>query len=144
MTKNRVQVLEERLASLQATLRDERAKEQQRQRVIRETEKRRERKRDGRRKILIGAMNLWEISQGELDPEHLKARLKRYLTRDDDRALFGFEPLPDGAMASPASNGATGHANGDASGVTGHTQYGWPYASQALGRQPASPDRGTP
>ncbi len=46
-----------------------------------------ERKRDTRRKILIGA---WLMDQK--DTEFLREKMDRYLTRDNDRKLFGLPP----------------------------------------------------
>ena len=52
-------------------------------------EKRAERKRDTRRKVLLGAMHLEKMDQG---PQYRAAQLReldRFLTRPNDRALFG-------------------------------------------------------
>jgi hypothetical protein len=52
---------------------------------------RRERAADTRRKILVGAIVLAKVEQGELDAGLLRGWLDAALTRDDDRRLFGFE-----------------------------------------------------
>ena len=57
------------------------------------------RKEDTRRKILVGALQFDEIDklptdQKAAEKRKLKDKMSRYLTRDDDRALFGIEPLP--------------------------------------------------
>lgn len=57
-------------------------------------EKTRERKKDVRRKILLGALVLERLKAGDGHAEALKAELAGYLTRDNDRALFGLAPLP--------------------------------------------------
>jgi hypothetical protein len=57
-------------------------------------EKTRERKKDVRRKILLGALVLERLGQGDPRAQSLKAELDGYLTRDHDRALFELSPLP--------------------------------------------------
>jgi hypothetical protein len=53
-----------------------------------------ERKNDTRRKILAGAAVLqWAAKDNEFSAK-LIAELKRFLVRDDDRALFGLPPVP--------------------------------------------------
>ena len=44
---------------------------------------------DTRRKILVGAMVLQEAERDQQLHANIQARLNAYLTRDDDRALFG-------------------------------------------------------
>ena len=78
-----------RIALLEERLRQLRAREQAveaRRRVI---ESRRARKADTRRKILVGAVVLAKVEQGELPRERLRTWLDAALTRVDDRALFG-------------------------------------------------------
>ena len=54
-----------------------------------------ERKSDTRRKVLAGATVLeWAKRDTEFS-SRLMAELKRFLVRDDDRALFGLPPLPN-------------------------------------------------
>ena len=57
-------------------------------------EKTRERKKDARRKILLGSLVLERLKSGDNHAEALRAMLGGYLTRDNDRALFDLEPLP--------------------------------------------------
>lgn len=58
-------------------------------------EKSRERKRDTRRKILIGAYFIDKANEeGELDA--LFQQMDGYLKRNSDRELFCLEPLPNG------------------------------------------------
>jgi hypothetical protein len=49
---------------------------------------RRESAADTRRKILVGAIVLAKVEQGELEAGRLRGWLDAALTRDDDRALF--------------------------------------------------------
>jgi hypothetical protein len=58
-----------------------------------------ERKRDTRRKVLIGSMLLRLVEQGEWTRERLDQMLDKYLTRSDDRALFGLPTDPAGTPA---------------------------------------------
>lgn len=51
-----------------------------------------ERKRETRKKVLIGAMILQQVNEGKYDKAHLTALLDDFLVRDVDRALFGLEP----------------------------------------------------
>lgn len=79
-----ISVLEEKLRQLKAR---EQAAEARR----RSLESRRKRKDDTRRKILVGAIVLAKVEQGELPEAQLRAWLDSALTRNDDRALFRFE-----------------------------------------------------
>lgn len=53
-----------------------------------------ERRDDTRRKILVGALILAEAEQDLAMKTRLDALLRKHLTRNDDRALFGLDPLP--------------------------------------------------
>src|SRR5262249_37760501 len=62
------------------------------------------RKRDARRKIVVGAMVLGQVERGEWPRAQLLEKLDAYLTREHDRALFDLPPRP-------SANGAhTGEA----------------------------------
>lgn len=52
------------------------------------------RKKDTRRKILIGSMNMERAAKYPDHDQRLKAELDKYLTREDDRALFELPPIP--------------------------------------------------
>ena len=73
--------LEEKQARIKAELQRMNAREQQA-----------ERKRDTRRKILLGARVLDRIARGELAEAEVKADMERFLERDRDRALFNLPP----------------------------------------------------
>lgn len=80
--------LDERIATLQDRLQQLKAKQQRiaaRQRAL---ESRRGRKADTRRKILVGAIVLAKLDQGEFNKAQLHRWLDEALTRPDDRALF--------------------------------------------------------
>lgn len=57
-------------------------------------EKAAERKRDARRKILIGAYYL-DMAQKEGKYEQLVKRMDEFLTRNSDRKLFNLSALPE-------------------------------------------------
>ena len=68
-----------------------------------------ERKRDTRRKILIGAAVQDRVKQGRWPEERLLAMMDEFLTKDMDRQLFNL-PSPGAAVttATPGDNeGAT-------------------------------------
>ena len=65
-------------------------------------EKTRERKKDARRKILLGALLLERLKKGDPVAERFQAELDGYLTRDHDRALFELPPLPKTETAEKA------------------------------------------
>jgi hypothetical protein len=54
-----------------------------------------ERKRDARRKIVVGAMVLGWVERGEWPRAQLLEKLDAYLTREHDRALFDLPPRHD-------------------------------------------------
>jgi hypothetical protein len=86
----------------------------------------RERKADTRRKILAGAAVL---DEAEHDPEYHAALIRllgRFLSRDDDRALFGLPPLPQ-EQSEP------GHSRASAA----------PHTSTETGGVAAEPERRT-
>ena len=82
---------EEKLADL------EKQEAQLKARISRERArlKERERKQETRRKIIAGALAL-EHKDGQFQAA-LNRLLDEYVTRPDDRALFGLQPLPEQA-----------------------------------------------
>jgi hypothetical protein len=59
-----------------------------------------ERKKDIRRKILIGAYYL-DIAAKENKMDMIKSIIDRYLTRNSDRILFDLEPLVENKEKEP-------------------------------------------
>lgn len=55
-----------------------------------------ERKADTRRKILAGAVAIEHAEHDKEFKAKLYALIQRAVTRDNDRALFSFDPLPKG------------------------------------------------
>jgi len=85
--------LDERIATLQQRLQQLKARQQRiaaRQRAL---DSRRSRKADTRRKILVGAIVLVKLDQGEFNQAQLHRWLDEALTRPDDRALFDLATL---------------------------------------------------
>lgn len=80
---------QEKIEALEARLKQLRAREQLIQARQRTLESRRARKEDTRRKILVGAVVLAKVEQGELSQAQLRAWLDGALKRGDDRSLFG-------------------------------------------------------
>ena len=62
---------------------------------IRSREANQKRKKDMRRKILLGALVMEIISKGELSRDKIMTQLDGFLTRDIDRKLFDFTSLKD-------------------------------------------------
>jgi hypothetical protein len=85
--------LTDRIAALEAKLKNLKARQQKDDSRKRTLESRRGRKADTRRKILIGAIVLTRLDQGRLPKQEVTAWLDQALTRSDDRELFGLPPL---------------------------------------------------
>lgn len=100
--------IDERIAALETKLKQERAKKQKIEARLRAAEQKRKRTEDTRRKILAGALVLELMEQDPQTKQKFLARLDRYLTRADDRALFG---LPDmAAQSAPPGISGNGHS----------------------------------
>ncbi|WP_084150542.1 mobilization protein [Azohydromonas australica] len=81
--------IDERIASLEAKLKQERAKKQKVEARKRAIERKLQRAADTRRKILAGALVLELIERDEASRQRFMQRLDAYLTQPEDRALFG-------------------------------------------------------
>jgi hypothetical protein len=101
--------IDERIASLELKLQQEKAKRSQIEARKRSAAKKKQHAEDTRRKILVGAMVLNMVDIGAWPKSGLNRRLDAYLTRDDDRALFGLAPLPK----NQASNTSDTHESTD-------------------------------
>jgi hypothetical protein len=97
--QQKIAELDERRAKVEGKLKREReaitrAKRREQANILNQN-----RKEDTRRKILIGALRFDDIDKLPKDDQaaekrRLKEQMNRYLTRKDDRALFGL-PLKD-------------------------------------------------
>lgn len=65
-----------------------------------------DRKRDARRKIIAGALALEHAKHDPAFGAALQNVLDRYVTRQDERALFGLAPLPRQDEAAPPTASA--------------------------------------
>ena len=94
--------IEERIAALEAKLKQEKARKAQIEARKRATLAKAQRAQDTRRKVLVGAVVLAKVERGEWPPERLAQLMDGALSRDDDRALFGLAPRPTQAPAPAA------------------------------------------
>ena len=85
--------LDERITGLEEKLKQLRTRQQRIEARKRALLSRRERAADTRRKILVGAIVLAKVEQGEIDAAQLRRWLDQALTREDDRELFRLEVL---------------------------------------------------
>jgi len=67
-----------------------------------------ERAADTRRRILLGAWLLERMKKDETLRARLVAELDAWVTRNDDRALFGLEPRSHDAGSTPEAAATTG------------------------------------
>lgn len=58
------------------------------------------RKRENRKKLLIGAMIMQKVKAGEWTEASLLAAMDGFLTRDNERALFDLPPTPEARARS--------------------------------------------
>ena len=86
--------IDERIASLELKLQQEKAKRSQIEARKRSAAKKKNHADDTRRKILIGAIVLNKVTNGDWPESKFINMVNVHLTRDDDRALFGLAPLP--------------------------------------------------
>lgn len=97
--------LDDRIATLSGKLKQLKAQQQQAAARQKALESKRTRRADTRRKILVGAIVLAKLDQGEFDQAQLHCWLDESLTRADDRALFGLlshdELAPAGDDVTP-------------------------------------------
>jgi large subunit ribosomal protein L7/L12 len=78
----------ERIAALEAKLKQLKAQQQRKDARARSVEARRSRREELRRKFLIGAVVLAKVEAGEIEEATLKQWLRPALTKAEDRALF--------------------------------------------------------
>lgn len=70
---------------------------------IKAREHKQERKRDTRRKVLIGAAVLERVKSGRWSEERLRGMMDEYLTKEIDRRLFDL-PLKSTVLIAKATN----------------------------------------
>lgn len=81
--------IDERIAALETKLKQERAKKQKIEARLRAVDQKRKRAEDTRRKILAGSLVLELMERDEATRQRFMQRLDNYLTRQNDRELFG-------------------------------------------------------
>jgi hypothetical protein len=86
--------LVEQIAAVEQRLSELKTRQQRQARRERTVQSQRERRDDTRRKILVGACMLTRLQRGDLTREVLLSMLDPFLTRPDDRALFGLPQTP--------------------------------------------------
>jgi hypothetical protein len=86
--------IDERIAAIEAKLKQAKAQKQQIEARKRAAESKAKRSQDTRRKILVGAVILAKVERGEWPQAKLLSLMETTLTRKDDRALFGLPDMP--------------------------------------------------
>lgn len=87
--------IDKRIAELEEKLKQEKAKKQRMLNAQRAADQKKERARDTRRKILVGAAVLGQVERGIWPEERLMVLMDSILTRKDDRELFDLAALPE-------------------------------------------------
>lgn len=85
--------LDQQIEALEARLKQVKEKRRRMEARKRAAESAKKRADDTRRKILVGAAILAKVERGDWPEEKMLAMMNETLTRNDDRALFGLEPL---------------------------------------------------
>lgn len=84
--------LDERIKAQEDKLKQLKALKQKQEAIKRTAEAKKSRAEDTRRKILVGAMMLDHMENNEATKTSVMGKLHAFLTRPDDRALFGLAP----------------------------------------------------
>lgn len=85
--------LDQQIESLEKRLKQAKERKRMIEARKRSAEAAKKRADDTRRKILIGAAILAKVERGDWPEEKMRAMMDETLTRPDDRALFGLDPL---------------------------------------------------
>jgi hypothetical protein len=81
----------ERIAALEAKLKQLNVQQQRKEAKARAVEGRRTRREEMRRKFLVGAVVLAKVEAGEIEEATLKQWMHPALTKPEDRQLFGLD-----------------------------------------------------
>ena len=81
----------ERIAALEAKLKQLKVVQQRKEARARGVEARRTRREEMRRKFLVGAVVLARVETGEIEESTLKQWMRPALTKPEDRQLFGLD-----------------------------------------------------
>lgn len=85
--------IDEKIKALETKLKQERAKKQKMEARKKSAETKAMRATDTRKKILIGAFMLDRMAKSEETKTKVLGQLDQYLTRADDRELFGLPAI---------------------------------------------------
>jgi hypothetical protein len=91
--------IDEKIKALETKLKQEKAKKQKMESMKRATETKAQRANDTRKKILLGAFLMARMEKNPDYAAKAMPGIDAFLKRDDDRALFGLQPLPKPAVA---------------------------------------------
>ena len=91
--------IEDRIKAQEEKLKQLKALKQKQEAALKAEQAKKDRAAETRRKILAGALVLDMMNGDEETKTRFTARLDKFLTRTDDRALFGLPPV-----ASPEAN----------------------------------------
>ena len=86
--------VEDRIATLEAKLKQEKAKKAQIEARQRAAQAKKTRAEDTRKKVLVGAVVLARVARGDWPADRFRDMMNQALTRSDDRALFDLPPIP--------------------------------------------------
>jgi len=84
-----IEKAQQRVKDLEDKLKQAKALRQKAEARVKSAEAKQKRSDDTRRKILVGAMMLDHMEKNEATKTSVMAKLDAFLTREDDRALFG-------------------------------------------------------
>lgn len=93
-----IEKAQQRVKDLEEKLKHAKALKQKAEARIKAAESKKKRADDTRRKILVGAMMLEHMDKNEATKTSVMGKLDAFLTRPDDRTLFG---LPEMAPVKP-------------------------------------------
>jgi large subunit ribosomal protein L7/L12 len=85
--------IDDRISELELKLKQAKAKKQQIEARKRTAETKKVRALDTKKKVLAGALLLQMMEEDEQTRQKIMARLDKFLTRTQDRVVFGLEPL---------------------------------------------------
>ena len=91
--------IEDRIKAQEEKLKQLKALKQKQEAQKRAAEAKRSRITDTRRKVLVGAMMLEHMDKNEATKVSVMGKLDAFLTRPDDRALFGLPEMPPNQSA---------------------------------------------
>lgn len=98
--------IEDRIKAQEEKLKQLKALKQKQEAQKRAAEAKRTRTEDTRRKVLVGAMMLEHMEKNEATRSSVMAKLDAFLTRADDRELFGLPPRDKNAPGEGEPNTA--------------------------------------